>query len=72
MELLGRLVNRCKAGPKALAHAYFPEIAGYCSGEHSLLVRCYMIRGISGAVVGLHIREGELPRHLNEGKCVSE
>ena len=40
--------------------------------EHSLFVGRDVIRGISRAVVHLHIREGELPGHFDESDGVYE
>ena len=35
-------------------------------------MRRYMICGISGAVIELHVLEGELPRQFYEGESINE
>ena len=61
-----------QAGPETLAHARLPEITGYRGSEHPLFVRRYVIRGISSAVVGLQVRQGELPGLLDKGECINK
>ena len=61
-----------QAGPETLAHARLSEIAGYRGSEHPLLVRHYVIRGINGAVVELHVQKGELLRHLHKCESIDE
>ena len=61
-----------EARPKPFAHTSFPEITGYSSGEHPLLVGGNMIHEICGAIVELHVGEGEIPLHFYKGDDVDE
>ena len=45
---------------------------GYDDSKHLLLIQRYVIPGISGAIVWLHVWEGKLLRHLCEGDSVDE
>ena len=67
MELLGKLVNHCKAGhirldSKLLYMHASRRSLGITVVNIFFLVRRYMICGISG----------ELPKHIHEGKSINE
>ena len=48
-----------KVGAETLAHAHLTLLMWYGSREHTLFVGCDMIRGISHAVIHLHIWKRE-------------
>ena len=71
MDLEGKLIYHCRAGPvrvepKTFAHGSFARPLWECYGEHPLSVLGDVVVRISGAVIRLYAGERELPGHLDK------
>ena len=72
MELFGKFVYHWRVGAKTLTHASLTLLAWYMDYEHRLLVGHDVIRGISNAIIQIHVGEMEFLGHLDQGNGVYE